>query len=338
MSAYAVDAVVVQREDGTRHATAFHVRFEPTTRAQLRRASTSISQRATRALRWARGGEDDGGFSEDEEEENDVRVELDGEGMVTCECVSDGDDGWCRFAGGDRPSAEELASWPLKPGRNDLTYTSGARTCRGRCYLWQEGDRVLACDVDGTVTKSDVRGFLDSTLAVTPTHAHEHVCAFMAQVVAPPRARMLYLTNRPAGWAGKTRAFLAKLDQRGARLPDGPVLCQPADVMAAFAGEVTHAPNPFKTKALLDVARAGLRLACGFGNNARDADAYARAGVPDLAIFVIDEASSITLPRAHKSAGRFDGYGDAALVERVRGLLSDVVDRLMEATGDAVVI
>ena len=29
-------------------------------------------------------------------------------------------------------------------------------------------------------------------------------------------------------------AFLAKLDQGGARLPDGPVLCQPADVMAAF--------------------------------------------------------------------------------------------------------
>ena len=258
--------------------------------------------------------------------------------MVTCECVSDGDDGWCRFAGGDRPSAEELASWPLQPGRNDLVYESGSRKCRGRCYLWQEGDRVLACDVDGTVTKSDVRGFLDSTLAVVPTHAHDSVCAFMAQVVAPPRARMLYLTNRPAGWAGKTRAFLAKLDQQGARLPDGPVLCQPADVMAAFAGEVTHAPNPFKTKALLDVSRAGLRLACGFGNNARDADAYARAGVPDLAIFVIDEASSITLPRAHKSAGRFDGYGDAALVERVRGLLSDVVDRLMEKTGDAVVI
>ena len=109
MSAYAVDAVVVQREDGTRQATAFHVRFEPTARAQLRRASTSISQRATRALRWARGGEDDGGFSEDEEEENDVRVELDGEGTITCECVSDGDDGWCRFAVGDRPSPEELA-------------------------------------------------------------------------------------------------------------------------------------------------------------------------------------------------------------------------------------
>ena len=53
---------------------------------------------------------------------------------------------------------------------------------------------------------------------------------------------------------------------------------------------------------------------------------------------MIDEASSITLPRAHKSAGRFDGYGDAALVERVRGLLSDIVDRLMEKTGEAVVI
>ena len=39
MSAYAVDAVVVQREDGTRQATAFHVRFEPTTRAQLRRSA-----------------------------------------------------------------------------------------------------------------------------------------------------------------------------------------------------------------------------------------------------------------------------------------------------------
>ena len=120
MSAYAVDAVVVQREDGTRHATAFHVRFEPTARAQLRRASTSISQRATRALRWARGDEDQGGFSEDEEEENDVRVELEGEGSITCECVSDGDDGWCRFAGGDRPSADELASWPLQPGQINL--------------------------------------------------------------------------------------------------------------------------------------------------------------------------------------------------------------------------
>ena len=91
MSAYAVDAVVVQREDGTRQATAFHVRFEPTTRAQLRRASTSIGQRATRALRWARG-DDEGGFSEDEEEENDVRVELNDE-LGNCECVSDGDDG-----------------------------------------------------------------------------------------------------------------------------------------------------------------------------------------------------------------------------------------------------
>ena len=93
MSAYAVDAVVVQRDDGTRQATAFHVRFEPTARARLRRASTSIGQRATRALRWARAGEDDGGLSEDEEAENDVRDELEGEGMVTCECVSDGYDG-----------------------------------------------------------------------------------------------------------------------------------------------------------------------------------------------------------------------------------------------------
>lgn len=337
MSTYAVDAIVVQRNDGTRQATAFHVRFEPTTRAQLRRASASVGQRATRALRWARGGEVNGGFSEDEDDDREVTVSLDGE-LVRCECASDGDNGWCRFKNGDRPSSEELAAWPLRPGRNDLAFESAARRCRCRCYLWAEGNRVLACDVDGTVTKSDVRGFLDSTLAQVPTHAHSGVCAFFAQVVAPPHARILYLTNRPAGWAGATRTFLDKLAQDGVTLPDGPVLCQPADVMGAFYGEVTHAPNPFKTRALLDVAQRGLRLACGFGNNARDADAYARAGIAALAVFVIDGASRITVPRAHKPAGKFSGYGDAALVERVRGLLSDVVDRLMVKTAEAVVI
>ena len=65
---------------------------------------------------------------------------------------------------------------------------------------------------------------------------------------------------------------------------------------------------------------------------------YARAGIAALAVFVIDGASRITVPRAHKPAGKFSGYGDAALVERVRGLLSDVVDRLMVKTAEAVVI
>ena len=105
MSAYAVDAVVVQRETARGRPRRFtSASSRPPSAAAPRvdehqpRTPRCHGRRAkrTKAFRGRRG--------------NDVRVELDGEGMITCECVRR-DDGWCRFAGGTAVGRE--LSWPL---------------------------------------------------------------------------------------------------------------------------------------------------------------------------------------------------------------------------------
>ena len=257
-----IDVVVVRRRDGSLACTAFVVRFEPPTTERLSRGLSAAYASLERGV--ARLRSDDrplrDGFDEDGDDDDadgdarPVRVAVNG-AAVDCDLVA-GADGRCRFAGGSRPGAAELERWGLRPGSNALTFEFGRQVAEARAFLWDAGDRVVVCDVDGTITASDVRGFLDSTMSAAPSFAHGGVCAFLGGVVAP-RARVLYLTSRPVALAASTRAFLASLRQGRDGLPDGPLVTSGEGLLGAvYAEVVAKTPDVFKTRALLDVAAA----------------------------------------------------------------------------------
>ena len=142
MSAYAVDASSssARTAHGTRRRS-MSVRADH--EAQLRaRRRASASGRA--ALRWGAWPEDQGGFSEDEEEENDVRVEL-GEKAGRLQCVSDGDDGGAAAGGGGRRREGRGAGLynRARPVYRAVLGNAAAAATSG------EGDRVLACVLMG---------------------------------------------------------------------------------------------------------------------------------------------------------------------------------------------
>merc|ERR1719295_1778577 len=58
-----------------------------------------------------------------------------------------------------------------KGGDTDsVEYEMKQRTVSGNIYLWNSGDRVVLSDVDGTITKSDVRGHILTKIGFECVH------------------------------------------------------------------------------------------------------------------------------------------------------------------------
>ena len=118
----------------------------------------------------------------------------------------------------------------LKPGKNHIRYLfrNDKRVlgmAHAAIFLWSDQDRVVVCDVDGTITKSNVRGIVDSILTEKYDHVHHRVCRFLSslkcgadqrQELAPEessRINFVYLSSRPLFIADSTRRFLSCLRQ-----------------------------------------------------------------------------------------------------------------------------
>ena len=188
-----------------------------------------------------------------------------------------GDEPNCRFVDGDglRPPTEALNALLsddgqvcygddggvggggsiLRYGRNLIRYTllsgtDGAvvvSTAEAHLYLWRSRDSVIVSDVDGTVTKSDVRGVIDTLFQDKFQHVHDGICKFYhalmdagndrrnerdycggggggedgsdysrgggAVVGAGGEVRFLYLSSRPIIFVNQTRKLLVRLSQ-----------------------------------------------------------------------------------------------------------------------------
>ena len=106
-------------------------------------------------------------------------------------------------------------------------------------FLWSVHDRIVISDIDGTVTKSDVRGVIDSIILKSNSYAHDGVCEFFSKIVneqqeengeeeetcdhdedegkryssTKGQIRILYLSSRPISLISTTRTYLSQLYQ-----------------------------------------------------------------------------------------------------------------------------
>ena len=153
----------------------------------------------------------------------------------------------CRGGGGGGGGGGAI----LCQGRNLLRYTllSGTgvpvATAEAHLYLWRSCDSVVVSDVDGTVTKSDIRGVIDTLLQDKFQHVHDGICKFYHEVMdvgnrikrhpnggamggedgggvgdnvggggdAHGEVRFLYLSSRPITFVNQTRKLLVSLSQ-----------------------------------------------------------------------------------------------------------------------------
>jgi len=133
---------------------------------------------------------------------------------------------------------------------------------QSQIYFWSSCDSIIVCDIDGTITKSNIKGFLDFS------HVHRGVCRFFSEVFNTFKSiisskssesrssnypgyefaeiRIIYLTARPMTLHKITRKFLSGLSQSTKRgdteskfsLPAGPIFVQEGNIQDSIYSEL----------------------------------------------------------------------------------------------------
>lgn len=162
-------------------------------------------------------------------------------------------------------------------------------------HLWSSVDSVIVSDIDGTVTKSDVRGVFDTVVTEKFEHVHFGVCDLfqslsrldlakhteengMATVGSEGadhgRVRFVYLSSRPISLINSTRRFLNSLIQGGKhRLPPGPIFCHQGGLSEVLLSELFH-KNIHEFKADVLTRQIVLPFAAAGGEHSSFPDGY----------------------------------------------------------------
>lgn len=219
----------------------------------------------------------------------------------------------------------------LTPGRNLLRYTLhspsntiiASTTCH--IYLWSSSDKVIISDVDGTITKSDIRGVYDTIIQDNFTYCHAGICKFfhslvtersnsntaddgMREVVEEDeghgndggQVQFFYLTARPIRLISQTRKLLQSLKQpcslsKGSKmygLPPGPILCNTGALSSVLYSEL-WAKNTHQFKADVCIRQVLLPFVAARGTVNDDIEGADSNNMPQRTSSGLSEASSL---------------------------------------------
>jgi phosphatidate phosphatase PAH1 len=218
----------------------------------------------------------------------------------------------------------------LKPGANAARYlitNTETRHLLGICELdffvyelgspdqqkqQQQQQKIIVVDVDGTITKSTMKGFLYTAIYedFAENHCHDGICYFLSSLMDEQNnddksaVKFVYLTNRPISYAKSTRKFLKEFRQDSYRLPRAPLIGFMGNLAGVFKMDLySKNAHEFKFDTLeryitrpfrdLDAIPDNFVLNAGIGNTFYDMHAYHRAGIPLERLFLIDKDSRI---------------------------------------------
>jgi len=206
---------------------------------------------------------------------------------------------------GHSPSMGDLQSMDLQMGRNDIRVEHPASAIEKSFHVWRYSidANLVIMDIDGTITKSDVAGYIQTVYLGLFSYIHEGLVPFMNILQESFNYHIIYLTSRPFIHRRETRKLLEGIrGENGLSMPDGPLFPSKDKVLAALYREViaktTMQLKSSRLNAISSVFRAaGSERICpyalGIGNKEADALAYNLAGVPAERILLIDPTSKI---------------------------------------------
>ena len=85
-------------------------------------------------------------------------------------------------------------------------------------YKWNQDDQLVVSDFDGTVTKSDIWGFIYGTFGKDYTHSG---IARLYSNIEKNGYKFVFLSARPMSHVNLLRKYVHKVDQEGCTLPSG---------------------------------------------------------------------------------------------------------------------
>ena len=165
-------------------------------------------------------------------------------------------------------------------------------------YVFGQDDKIIVSDIDGTITKSDTRGFFGGALGCK-VH-HENVDEFL-RGLNENGYKIIYLTARNLRYMSYTKNYLfkkiAENNVNGVGLPKYPVLCIPQEFAIAALADESQAVLG-KSSSLNNVLslfdNPSDMFVGAYGNKSSDAEAYKNAGISLNKTFIINKQSEIT--------------------------------------------
>ena len=129
----------------------------------------------------------------------------------------------------------------------------------------------MVVDIDGTITRSEVRGYIETVYMRYYQYCHRGVVEFFCALQEKLRLQILFLTSRPIGHYEETKKLLNSLrnlnpdgsvvdefdegETKKLSLPLGPVFANKhAIVVAAYRELILRASQEYKTDALYSVS------------------------------------------------------------------------------------
>lgn len=187
-------------------------------------------------------------------------------------------------------NSQELSLLGLNFGINCIKYVTQGRKPKillGRVFLWNENEKIVVSDIDGTLTKSDLMGHICYAVGKDWSRSGAASCY---SSIAARKYKVMYLTSRSINQIESTMKLIEKMQQDGLGLPIGPLILSNSGMFKSLFRELSNRSKVFKECALLEILQLFPShinpLWAGFGNRAGDAIAYMKSGISKKRIFI----------------------------------------------------
>ncbi|RYY70306.1 hypothetical protein EON63_22760 [archaeon] len=180
------------------------------------------------------------------------------------------------------PSQTDFSHFRVHMGRNKVhcIHTPSGSSIRFDIYLYNLRDNLVVMDIDGTITRSDLTGYIQTVYLGLYSYIHDGIVDFLHTLQTKHHLKFIYLTSRPMGHRKETINFLKGVQRvtgRGGErgLPPGPLFTAKTRLMVALYKEVvTRETASIKASMLqqvVDIFRRGgdIRpspIVAGWGN------------------------------------------------------------------------
>ena len=153
------------------------------------------------------------------------------------------------------PPSETLELLCLQEGLNEVSCGNNSfGFVSFSIFLWETYSRLVIVDIDGTLTRSSVRGYVETVFLGTYKYIHAGVVSLIL-FLHKMGLKFVYLTARPWDHMEETRSLLKNISEHGNYLPPGPLFTHRGGRMTTLFMElVSDTTADFKHSVLKDIA------------------------------------------------------------------------------------
>jgi len=161
-------------------------------------------------------------------------------------------------------------------------------------FLWNYSDKIVISDIDGTITKSDIRGQILTLFG--QQWYHDNIASLFA-AIEERKYKIIYLSARSICQIDTTRNLIRSISQNGCSMPKGPMILNPNQLFSAIQNEVVANKIDEKLVSLEQVKSLfgpeKNPFHAGFGNKLNDASVYKNVNIDSQLIFIIKSNGEI---------------------------------------------